>query len=200
MDQPGIAYEAKYGWNRQSWRITGIALVFCAAALLPGMPEWLRIVDVGFFGGGAVMIAASSLRGPTAVRVDQAGVTLCASPLYPKSTTRLFPWEDVASVIIWRGPFSGRISKLEYIGVERRPGAPPLAGKFLGRRAQASARLAARLDSPGIPPEVAVTRAATNGWVLDHRRLAAAVAHFAPGVRVFDATAGPLPGGHPAHE
>jgi hypothetical protein len=168
-------------------RIIAIALVFCAAALLPTMPDWLRIVDVVFFGGGAVVIAVSSLRAPVAVRVDQAGVTLCTSPLYPRSTTRLFPWEDVASVIIWRGPFSGRINKLEYIGVERRPGAPPITGKFTGRRS----RSAARFDSPGVPPEAAVTRAATNGWVLDHRQLAAAVAHFAPGVRVVDATATP---------
>jgi hypothetical protein len=192
MDHPAAPYEAKYGWNRQSWRIIGIALVFCAAALLPGMPLWLKIVDIAFFGGGAVTIAMVSLRGTTAVRVDQAGVTLCASPLYPKSTTRLFPWEHVASVVIWQGPFSGRVNRLEYVGVERRPGTPPITGKFTGRRS----RSAARLDSPGIPSEVAVTRAATNGWVLDHGRLTAAVAHFAPGVRVIDAATALGPGGH----
>lgn len=181
-----MPYEAKYGWNRQAVRIIVIALVFCAAALLPGMPLWLKIVDIVFFGGGAVMIAVFSLRGTTAVRVDQAGVTLCASPLYPKSTTRLFPWEDVASVVIWRGPFSGRVNRLEFVGVERRPGAAPITGKFSGR----AARSAARLEAPGIPPEMAVTRAATNGWVLDHGGLTAAVAHFAPGVRVIDTTAG----------
>jgi hypothetical protein len=32
MNQAATPYEAKYGWNRQSWRIIGIALVFCAAA------------------------------------------------------------------------------------------------------------------------------------------------------------------------
>lgn len=191
MDQPGAPYEAKYGWNRQSWRIVGIALVFCAAALLPAMPLWLRIADIAFFGGGAVMIAVVSLRGTTAVRVDQAGVTLCSSPLYPKSTTRLFPWEDIASVVIWQGAFSGRINRLEYVGVERRPGALPLTGKFTGRRSQS----AARLESPGIPPEVVMARAATNGWVLDDGRLTTAVGHFAPGVRVVDATTGLRAGG-----
>jgi hypothetical protein len=189
-----MPYEAKYGRNRQSWRIIGIALVFCAAALLPGMPVWLKILDIAFFGGGAVMLAIVSLRGTTAVRIDEAGVTLCTSPVYPKSTTRLFPWDDVANVVIWQGTFSGRINRLEFVGVERRPGAPPLTGKFIGRRSQS----AARLDSPGIPPEVAATRAATNGWVLDHGRLTAAVAHFAPGVRVIDAAAGLRSGGHQA--
>ncbi len=153
------------------------------------MPLWLRLVVIAFFGGGAVMMAAVSFRRPIAVRVDQAGVTLCASPLYPKSTTRVFPWEDVTRVIIWRGPFSGRVSRLEFVGVERRPGALPLSGKFIGRSSQA----AARLEAPGIPAEAAVTRAGTNGWVLDHGKLTAAVAYFAPGVRVVDTTAGPLP-------
>jgi hypothetical protein len=120
------------------------------------MPLWLKIVDVGFFGVGALIFAVVSLRGTIAVRVDQAGVILCASPLYPKSTTRLFPWEHIASVVIWQGPFSGRVNRLEYVGVERRPGTPPITGKFTGRRSQS----AARLDSPGVPPEVAVTRAA----------------------------------------
>ena len=184
-----MSYEARYGWNRQSWRLIAIVLVFCAAALLPGMPLWLKIVDIAFFGGGAVVFAAVSFRRPVAVRVDQAGVTLCASPLYPRQTTRLFPWEDIASVIIWRGTFSGIVNKLEFVGVERRPGAPPLTGKFIGQRSQS----AARLESPGIPREAAVTRAATNGWVLDHGKLTAAVAHFAPAVRVVDTTARRLP-------
>jgi hypothetical protein len=192
VDQPGMSYEAKYGWNQQSWRILGITLVFCAAALLPDMPLWLKILVFAFFGGGAVMTAVVSLRGTTAVRVDEAGVTLCTSPLYPKSTTRLFPWQDVASVVIWQGPSSGRMNRLEYVGVEQRPGAPPITGKFTGRGSQS----AARLDSPGIPLEVALTRAVTNGWVLDHGRLTAAVAHFAPRVRVVDETGDLRPGGH----
>jgi hypothetical protein len=185
-----MSYEARYGWNRQSWRIIGIALVFCAAALLPTMPLWLKILDLVFFGGGVVLITALSLRAPVAVRVDAQGITLCSSPLYPRSTTRLFPWPDVTSVVIWRGPFSGRVNRLEFVGVERRPGAPALTGRFVGR----GSRSAAGLDSPGIPAEVAVARAATNGWVLDHARLTAAVAHFAPAVRVIDTTNDPQPG------
>jgi hypothetical protein len=56
------------------------------------------------------------------------------------------------------------INRMEYVGVARRPGTPPLTGKFIGGRSQS----ATRFDSPGIPPEAAVTRAVTNGWVLDH--------------------------------
>lgn len=97
---------------------------------------------------------------------------------------------------MWQGAYSGRINRLECIGVERRPVAPPLTGRFIGRRT----RSAARLVSPGVPTEAAVTRAATNGWVLDHGKLTAAVAHFAPAVRVIDATAGLPTGRHPGPE
>jgi hypothetical protein len=191
MGQPDMPYEAKYGWNRLSWGTIGITLVLCAAALLPDMPLWLKIPYIALFGGCAVMVAVVSSRGTTAVRVDQAGVTLCSAPLYPKSTTRLFPWEDVACVVIWQGTYSRRSNRLEYVGVERRPGTPPITGKFTGRRSQ----WAVRQQSPGIPPEMAVTGAATSGWVLDHGRLAAAVTYFAPGVRVIDLTTGLRPGG-----
>jgi hypothetical protein len=192
VDQPVIAYEAKYGWNRQSVRVIVVALLFCLAALLPAFPLWLKILDLAFFGGGAIMFAVISLRRTTAIRVDETGVTLCASPVYPKSTTRRFPWEDVVSLVIWRATFSGRTSKLDCVGVERRPGAPRLTGKFSGRRAQA----AARLEAPGVPPEVAVMRAAANGWVLDRDRLAAAVERYGPGVRVIDTTIARRPGGN----
>jgi hypothetical protein len=191
MDQPDMPYEVKYGWNRLSWGGIGIALVFCAAALLPDMPLWVKIPYIAFWGGIAVMIAVASSRGTTAVRVDQAGVTLCSAPLFPKSTTRLFPWEDVACVVIWLSPYSRRSNRLEFVGVERRPGTPPITGRFTGRRS----RFGERLYSPGIPSDMAVTRAATNGWVLDHGRLTAAVAHFAPGVPVIDLTTGLRPGG-----
>jgi hypothetical protein len=190
MDQAAMPYEARYGLNRQSLRVIVLSLAFCAAALLPVVPLVLKVLVFVFFGGIAAVLVAVSLPRTIALRVDQLGITLCASPLYPKSTTRLFRWEDVANVMIWQGDPSGRINRLEYVGVERRPGAPPITGKFVGRRAQS----AARLNTPGIPPEVALTRAATNGWVLDHERLTATVTHFAPWVHVIDATAGQLPG------
>jgi hypothetical protein len=191
MDQPDMPYEVKYGWNRLSLGTIGILLVLCAAALLPDMPLWLKIPYIALFGGLAMMVAVASSRGTTALRVDQAGVTLCSSALYPKSATRLFPWEDAACVVIWQGAYSRRSNRLEYVGVARRPGTPPITGKFTGRRFQ----WAVGLESPGMPSEVAVTGTATSGWVLDHGRLSAAVAHFAPGLRVIDLTTGLRPGG-----
>jgi hypothetical protein len=115
--------------------------------------------------------------------------------LFPRSTTRLFPWEDVIDVIIWRSTTGARFSKLEFIGVQRRADALPLTGRFVGRRSLSMARV----DAPGLPRETAVTRAATNGWTIDRGKLAATVEYFAPGVRVIDTTtrrilAGPVTG------
>jgi hypothetical protein len=180
-----LAYEARYGWNRQSLRLIAICLGFCAVSFL-SHELWLRILVLAFFGGGAVLMAYMSLSRRTAVRVDASGLTLCTSPLYAMSTTRKFPWDDIAKIVIWRGAASGRINRLEYVGVERRPGAAPLAGRFVGATSQSAAGLIA----PGIPAEVSITGAATNGWVLDRDRLASAVAHFAPAVPVLDTTTG----------
>jgi hypothetical protein len=185
MKQAGMPYKAKYGRKLKYWGVIGGATVICALGLLPGA-LWLSILDFGFFGGGALLMAITGLRGITVVRVDQAGITLCSSPLYPKSRTRLFPWEDVVAVIIWdRSSFSSSQVKVEYVGVERRPGAPPLTGKVIGQRSLSNARR----HVPDIPPETVVTRA-TNGGLLDHGKLTAAVAHFGPGVRVVDLTVG----------
>ena len=178
-------YEARYGWNRQSLRQISVALVFCAVVLVISVPLWFRILAIAFFGGAALVFAFASVTGRTAVRVESAGITLCTSPLYPKATTRLYPWQDVTEVVIWRATGSRpRGNPLEYVGVQRRAGAPPLTGRFTGRSAQSAAGLIA----PGISPAVAVTGAATNGWRLDRARLADAVAHFAPAVRLRDTT------------
>jgi hypothetical protein len=178
------AYEARYGWNRQSLRQISIALVFCAVVLVISVPLWFRILAIAFFGGAALVFAFASVTGRTAVLVESAGITLCTSPLYPKATTRLYPWEDVTEVVIWRAAGLRPRHPLEYVGVQRRAGAPPLTGRFTGRSSQSAAGVIA----PGISPAVAVTGAATNGWRLDRARLAEAVAHFAPAVRLRDTT------------
>jgi hypothetical protein len=178
-------YQARYGWNRQSLRMIAIALMFCLASLLS--PElWVRILVIAFFGSGAVLFAVNSMIRRTAIQVDARGITLCTSPLYGRRTTRLYPWQDVTKVVIWRAAVSGAINRLDSVGVERRPGAPPLTGMLTSATSQAAAGLMA----PGVPEEIAVTGAAANGWVLDRERLASAVARFAPAVPVLDTTTG----------
>lgn len=178
-----LGYEARYGgWNRRNGRLVLIALVFCAVAFLPTVPVWFRVVDLAFFGGGTLLMLAASTGKPVALRVNAAGIMLRRSPVYRRSTMQIYPWPEVEQIIIWRS------FKMDYVGVQRTPGAPPLGGRFSGPASQRAAAL-----TTGLPQEVAVTGVPANNWVLDRERLMAAAAQFAPEVRVVDLTARSAP-------
>jgi hypothetical protein len=173
-----LEYVARYGgWNRQNLKLVVLALVFCAAALLPTMPLWLRVTDLAFFGGGTLLLLGASLGRPVALRVDAAGITLRRTPLFRGSTAQTYPWPEVEQIVIW-GAY-----RMDYVGVRRAPGAAPLSGRFNG---PTSARVAAMTS--GLRAEVALTGVPANNWVLDRARLRAAVAQFAPQVQVVDLT------------
>jgi hypothetical protein len=74
------------------------------------------------------------------------------------------------------------------VGIQRRDAAAPLTNQPI----RSISRGALAIAAPGIPPEVAATGVAANGWALDLSRLAQAVAHFAPTVPVLDTTTGRL--------
>ena len=59
---------------------------------------------------------------------------------------------------------------------------PPLAG----RRGQRASQRAARALTPGVSGSALLASRAVNLWHLDAHRMAAAVAHFAPGIHVID--------------
>ncbi|MEP8852584.1 hypothetical protein ABKU49_23325, partial [Enterobacter hormaechei] len=42
------------------------------------------------------------------------------------ATTDVVPWTDIQAVVLWHQPV--RHTRVAYIGLQRRPGAPPLAG------------------------------------------------------------------------
>jgi hypothetical protein len=171
-------YEAKYGWNRQSARVITGCVAFCVVMLVIPAPLWARVLVIGFFGLGTLMVAAAGLTRRTALRVDASGVSLCQYPLQPRSAA-FYPWEDVEKLLIWQ------YQRLVHVGVQRREGAAPLP-----KGVRPTTRAALAVTAPGIPQEAAATAVATNGWFLDPQRLADAVAHFAPTVKVPDATTG----------
>ena len=86
--------------------------------------------------------------------------------------------------MLWRQPMPyGR--SIRYVGVARRKGAPPLAG----RRGQRASQRAARALTPGVSGSTLLASRAVT-WHLDTHRMAAAVAHFAPRVHVIDHVTG----------
>jgi hypothetical protein len=185
--EPGV-YVARYGWNGRSGGLIIGAAVFVLIAVTVPMSLALRVVTLVLFGGGALVFIASIATRRVALRVDARGITLGGSPGRYRSTTRLIPWADVREVVLWRQPMPyGR--SVRYVAVARHRGAPPLAGRRGRRAGQVTAR--------GLTPvsgDVLLASRAANLWRLDTDRMTAAVAHFAPGVRVVDQDAGQLTG------
>jgi hypothetical protein len=173
--EPGV-YVARYGWNRRSGSLIIGAAVFVLLALTVPMSLALRVVTLVFFGGGALVFIASIATRRVALRVDASGVTLGGSPGRYGATTVRQPM-----------PY-GR--SMRYVGVARRKGTRPLAG----RRGQRAAKAAARALTPGVSGDTLLASRAVNLWHLDTHRMAAAVAHFAPGVRVIDQDTGQVAG------
>jgi hypothetical protein len=185
--EPGV-YVARYGWNGRSGGLIIGAAVFVLIAVTVPMSLALRVVTLALFGGGALVFIASIATRRVALRVDASGITLGGSPGRYRSTTRLIPWADVREVVLWRQPVPYGHS-VRYVAVARHKGAPPLAG----RRGRRAGQVAARALTP-VSGDMLLASRAANLWRLDTDRMTAAVAHFAPGVRVVDKDAGQLTG------
>jgi hypothetical protein len=168
----GPVYQARYG---RTWKHTvsiGFGLVASAVFLPAAVPAWQKLIVVGGFGGGAVMLAALALSRP-ALRVDAAGVTIRPYPLR-FSVIAFYPWQHVAQIRIIR--FQRPAG--QYVEIQLREGAswsPP------SRPTSPRSRKALYFAQNSV---------AVNGWTLHPGRLAAAVACFAPSVQVIDAATG----------
>jgi len=175
------AYVARYGWNRRSGTLIIGALVFVVIAITAPMSLPLRVVTIVFFGGGALWFIGSAATRRVALRVDATGITLGGSPARYRSTTLLVPWADVKEIVLWRQPMPyGR--SIRYLGVVRRKHAHPPAR----RRGRRASQTAARALTPNVSADTLLASRAVNLWRLDPGRMATAVAHFAPGIRVLD--------------
>ena len=177
MAPESFVYEARYGWNRRTGRIVIVGLVFAVAGI--ALPLVLRIIDIVFFGGGALFFLGVICTRRVAFRVDASGVTLGGTPPRYRSGTRMVPWADIKQVVLWEQqlPYG---SSIRYVGLVRRKGAPPLAG----RRARRLGQVARAAVPHHVSGDTLMASRAANSWRLDTDRLAAAVAHFAPGVKV----------------
>jgi hypothetical protein len=186
--EPGV-YVARYGWNRRSGSLIIGAAVFVLVALTVPMSMALRVVTLVLFGGGGLVFIAGIASRRVALRVDASGVTLGGSPGRYRSTTILIPWADIREVVLWRQPMPyGR--SMRYVGVVRRKGARPLAG----RRGRRAGRAAARTLTRGVSADTLLASRAVNLWRLEPHLMADAVAHFAPRVRVIDQETGQVTG------
>jgi hypothetical protein len=179
MDPEPFVYEARFGWNGRTGLIIIISLVFVFLGVVLPLSPALRVTDIVFFGGGGVLMLGIVSTRRVALRVDSSGITLGGVPPRYRSGTRFVPWADIDKVVLWKQKLAYG-SSMQYVGLVRRKDAPPLAG----RRVQFLGRVAAQALAPQISGDTLMASRAVNGWRLDKDRLAAAVEHFAPGVRL----------------
>jgi hypothetical protein len=116
-----------------------------------------------------------------ALRVDSDGITLGMSPPWPGRNRAFVPWSDITRIVLWRQTTGA--SSVGYIGVERPEGCSPLPGSARGPLLK---KLIDEFISVHVPVQVAYDSRQISGWRLDHERLAAAVARFAPDVEIID--------------
>lgn len=113
-----------------------------------------------------------------ALRVDSEGVLLGGAPAKHEKHKAFAPWADITSVVVWHQRTAGQ--GIDHIGLNRRPGAPPLPGPNSKMTQSAAERVA-----PHVEYELLLASRPINLWRLDPERLLAAVDSFAPGVPVL---------------
>lgn len=113
-----------------------------------------------------------------AFRVDEEGVLLGGAPARYEVQLAHVPWGDITSVVVWHQRTAG--NGINYIGVQRKPGAPALRGM----NSRVSRETAAML-APHVDYELFLASRPINLWRLDPERLQAAVDAFAPHVPVL---------------
>ncbi|WKX68735.1 hypothetical protein [Streptomyces sp. XD-27] len=124
------------------------------------------------------LLAGAGWKRLVAFRVDSAGILLGGAPARYEAQTAFVPWEDITSVVLWQQQMAG--PSMNYVGVHRRPGAPPLPGMNSRLGPDQTAELA-----PHVEHELFLASRPINLWRLDPERLQAAVDTFAPRVPVL---------------
>jgi len=172
------------GRYEERYRLTGAALGLVSALLALGLGLlWHTQLIFAALAVLAVIpaVLAVALR-PVAFRADHAGITLGSDRLLPRRPAVFIPWADVERIVLYPGrkaagfgDYLWASGEVEYIGVQRRDGAPALAR---------GNKQAPWCPVPGVA--AGATRPIKN-WRLDRERLAAVTAAVAPDIPVIDA-------------
>ncbi len=111
---------------------------------------------------------------PVAFRADHSGITLGSDRVQVRNPAVFIPWPDVEKIIFY-SCYTRTDMHAQYIGVQRRDGAPAL--------------LSGNQQAPGCPVPGVVAGATRRviHWRLDRDRLASVTAAVAPGIPVIEA-------------
>ncbi|MEV8366261.1 hypothetical protein [Streptomyces niveus] len=143
------------------------------------MPDSNHVVYEAYFTRSLVqLLSGAGWKRLVAFRADGEGVLLGGAPARYEVQTAFVPWGDITSFVVWQQRMAG--PSMDYVGVHRRAGAPPLPGMNAELRPDQTAKLAPRVEH-----ELFLASRPINLWRLDPQRLQAAVEAFAPGVPVL---------------
>ncbi|MGC4864714.1 hypothetical protein ACLQ3B_04665 [Micromonospora sp. DT53] len=179
---PSEVYQEHFGFTRRDLLLIPTSAVFVAvgvALLRDGPFPGLGAI---VFGGAFLLLRLVTVLGRrVALRVDAAGITLGQTPPWPSSHTAVVPWSDIEAVVLWTQ--QAGLTAVPYVGLQRRPGLPPLPGSARSRGLRwMNWALVAH-----VPPAVLADSRPATLWRLHRPSLEAAVRHFAPAVEIVDA-------------
>jgi hypothetical protein len=176
LPDPGC-YEERYRLGR-AVGVLASALLALGLGLLWHTPLIFAALTVLF----AIPAVLAVARPPVAFRVDHAGITLGSDRQLPRSPAVFIPWTDVERIILYPGrkaagfgDYIWASDQAQYIGVQRRDGAPALPH---GNE---------RAPWCPVPGVAAGATRQIKRWHLDRDRLAAVTATVAPGIPVIEA-------------
>jgi hypothetical protein len=175
------AYIVRFGPTRRDIALVPMSLVFVVVGVAFAADNpLLGIATVALGGLYLALWIAVVLTRRIALAVTDAGITLAMAPPWSRRTGSA-RWSDIEAIILWRQQ-AGRAT-MRYIGVQLRPGAPPLAGSA---RNSTLRRLNRSFSGTSLSEAVVNDSRPMSFWRIDKDRLAAAVARYAPHVRLID--------------
>ena len=173
-------YEERYRLTGQAALSVAVALGLLAFSLHGTHGKFWLVLSLLTFAVVALPMLATAISRRVAFRADPLGITLGASPMsWPGlgGGAVFIPWTEVERIVLYQGPKQGAAGRL-CVGIQRRPGAPPLPS---------GNEPATRCPVPGLA-EGAIRQ--TVAWRLDREQLTAYAAAVAPGVPVIDVGSG----------
>lgn len=136
-----------------------------------------RVYEAHFIRTPFQLLGGMKWKKLVALRVDREGVLLGGAPARYDAQLAFVPWRDITSIVVWHQRTAG--NGINYIGVQRKPGAPALPGMNSGVSREKAEKLVPHVDY-----ELFLASRPINFWRLDPEGLQAAVDAFAPQVPV----------------
>ena len=171
LPDPGC-YEERYRRGRAVFGLATVLLTVGLGLLLHHQLIFVALTAVLL----AIHVVLTLALPRVAFRADHAGITLGSDWQLPRPRAVFIPWADVEKIILYSG-YTSSGAQVQYVGVQRREGAPPLP----------HGNEQVRVSRYPVSGLAAGATLRIKGWRLDREQLAAVTAAVAPGILVIDA-------------